>query len=130
ARGRDGDPRVGDRPAASGARAGISTLRGAFHPQAGIAEELARKIADVLAEFGLGGEPVGVDVIEMPVLAALRAAGLDVVDGQQVFMEARRTKTVDEIGLLAQASSMVDAAYEPLYCFLPPSDRATSYVGL
>ena len=41
---RDGDPRVGDRPAASGARAGISTLRGAFHPQAGIAEELARKV--------------------------------------------------------------------------------------
>src|SRR5919204_1693419 len=26
------------------ARAGISTLRGAFHPQAGIAEEVARKV--------------------------------------------------------------------------------------
>ena len=28
------------------ARAGISTLRGAFHPDAGIAEEVARKVAD------------------------------------------------------------------------------------
>src|SRR5919204_5413011 len=28
----------------SRARAGISTLRGAFHPQAGIAEEVARKV--------------------------------------------------------------------------------------
>src|SRR6201985_181249 len=31
------------------ARAGISTLRGAFHPGAGIAEEVARKIVAVLA---------------------------------------------------------------------------------
>src|SRR3990170_2535639 len=79
------------------ARAGISTLRGAFHPDAGIAEEVARKIATVLEEHGLAGEPVGVDLAEMPILAALRARGLEVVDGQQVFLEARRTKTVDEI---------------------------------
>src|SRR6187397_1654718 len=65
------------------ARAGISTLRGAFHPGAPIAEDVARKIATVLREHGLEGEPVGVDVVEMPVLAALRAEGLDVVDGQQ-----------------------------------------------
>src|SRR5512145_263985 len=54
------------------ARAGISTLRGAFHPDAGIAEEVARKIATELRDHGLAGEPVGVDVAEMPVLAALR----------------------------------------------------------
>src|SRR5918996_3891371 len=96
----------------SGARAGISTLRGAFHPDAGIAEEVARKVATILREHDLAGEPVGVDVAEMPILAALRAEGLDVVDGQQVFLEARRTKTPDEISLLAQACSMVDAAYD------------------
>src|SRR5215216_5295457 len=32
-----------DRKTGSGARAGISTLRGAFHPEAGIADEVARK---------------------------------------------------------------------------------------
>src|SRR3954453_23677936 len=32
-----------------GARAGISTLRGAFHPDAGIADDVARKIYQVLA---------------------------------------------------------------------------------
>ena len=87
----------------TGARAGISTLRGAFHPQAGIAEDVARKMATVLREHGLADAPLGVDVAEMPVLAALRAEGIDVVDGQQVFLEARRTKTADEISLLAQA---------------------------
>src|SRR5919206_4682959 len=78
------------------ARAGISTLRGAFHPDAGIADDVARKVATELAEHGLAGEPVGVDLVEMPVLAALRDAGLEVVDGQQVFLEARRVKTADE----------------------------------
>jgi Xaa-Pro dipeptidase len=114
----------------TGARAGISTLRGAFHPAAGIAEDVAAKVAEVLHEHGLAGEQVGVDVAEMPVLAALRAAGIDTVDGQQVFLEARRTKTSDEISLLSQACAMVDAAYERLYEFLRPGVRENECVGL
>ena len=114
----------------SGARAGISTLRGAFHPQAGVAEEVARKVATVLRDHGLAGDPVGVDIVEMPILAALRTEGIDVVDGQQVFLEARRIKTPDEIALLAQACSMVDAAYDELYAFLRPGVRENECVGL
>jgi Xaa-Pro aminopeptidase len=112
------------------ARAGISVLRGAFHPQAGIAEELARKIAAELAERGLANAPVGVDIAEMPVLIALQQAGIQVVDGQQLFLEARRIKTQDEISLLTQACSMVDAAYEELYEFLRPGVRENECVGL
>ena len=112
------------------ARAGISTLRGAMHPDAGVAETLARNVARELAEHGLSGAPLGVDVIEMPVLAALRAEGLDVVDGQQLFMEARRVKTPDEIALLTHACAMVDAAYDELYAFLRPGVRENECVGL
>jgi Xaa-Pro aminopeptidase len=112
------------------ARAGISTLRGAFHPDAGIAEEVARKVATELRSHGLENEPVGVDLVEMPILAALRAEGLDVVDGQQVFLEARRIKTIDEIALLTQACSMVDAAYDELYGFMRPGVRENECVGL
>jgi len=114
----------------TGARAGISTLRGAFHPQAGIAEEVARKIKGELEAHGMAGEPLGVDVIELPILAALQQSGLQVVDGQQVFLEARRLKTRDEIGLLTQAASMVDAAYDRLYEFLRPGVRENECVGL
>ena len=114
----------------SGARAGISTLRGAFHPGAGIAEEVARKIRHELELYGLLDQPLGVDVIEMPVLAALQAAGVTVVDGQQVFLEARRIKTRDEISLLTHAASMVDAAYDQLYEFLRPGVRENECVGL
>jgi Xaa-Pro aminopeptidase len=112
------------------ARAGISTLRGAFHPDAGIADEVARKVAEVLSEHGLAGEPVGVDLIEMPILFALQQKGLEIVDGQQVFLQARKIKTPDEISLLAQACAMVDAAYEELYGFLRPGVRENECVGL
>jgi Xaa-Pro aminopeptidase len=112
------------------ARAGISVLRGAFHPDAGIAEELARKIATELSERGLLDAPVGVDIAEMPVLLALQKAGIEVVDGQQLFLEARRIKTKDEISLLTQACSMVDAAYEELYRFLRPGVKENECVGL
>jgi Xaa-Pro aminopeptidase len=118
----------GDRP--SGARAGISTLRGAFHPDAGIAADVARKVADELRRYDLAGAPVGVDLVEMPVLAALQAEGLEIVDGQQVFLESRRVKTRDEVSLLAQACAMVDAAYEELYEFLRPGVRENECVGL
>ena len=114
----------------SGARAGISTLRGAFSPESEIAQGVAKKIKRELEKFGLANQPLGVDVIELPILFALQNEGITVVDGQQVFMEARRIKTGDEIRLLTQAASMVDAAYEELYRFLRPGVRENEAVGL
>ena len=113
-----------------GSRAGISTLRGAISPAAGRAEDVAAKVAQVMADFGLSGQPIGVDIIEPPVLEALRRLGFPVVDGQQQFLQARRVKTADEIGLLTQAASMVDSAYDELYAFLRPGVRENECVGL
>ena len=113
-----------------GSRAGISTLRGAFPPGAGIAEGVAAKIKRELEKFGVANEPLGVDVLELPILFALQAEGIAVVDGQQTFLEARRIKTSDEITLLTTAASMVDAAYENLYEFLKPGVRENETVGL
>jgi Xaa-Pro aminopeptidase len=125
----DGAARNG-RSAISGSRAGLSTLRGAIAPAAGRAEDVAAKVHAELAARGLANEPLGVDVIEMPVLFALQKCGLSVVDGQQVFLEARRIKTADEISLLSTAAAMVDAAYEDLYEFLRPGVRENECVGL
>lgn len=113
-----------------GARAGISTLRGAISPNAGQAESVAEKIYEVLKIHGLENEPLGVDIIEPPVMFALQAKGIQVVDGQQVFLAARRIKTKDEITLLTTAASMVDAAYDQLYEFLRPGVKENEAVGL
>ena len=111
-------------------RAGISTLRGAMSPESGRAESVADKIATELEQRGLLGEPVGVDAIEPPVLFALQARGIDVVDGQQLMQQARVIKTQDEITLLNQACAMVDAAYEELYRAMKPGMRENECVGL
>ncbi|MGZ3601172.1 MAG: M24 family metallopeptidase, partial [Ktedonobacterales bacterium] len=111
-------------------RAGISTQRGAMLPAAGRAEEVARKIRVELEERGLLGEPLGVDEIELPVLFALQAEGIKVVDGQQLMQQARLIKTQDEITLLNTACMMVDAAYDDLYRFMKPGVRENECVGL
>src|SRR5437016_5593909 len=111
-------------------RAGISTQRGAMSPESGRAEDVAKKIRIELEERGLLNESIGVDVVEMPVLFALQAEGIKVVDGQQLMQKARVIKTQDEITLLATACMMVDAAYDELYRALRPGIRENECVGL
>src|SRR5437588_320364 len=111
-------------------RAGISTQRGAMSPESGRAEDVVKKIRIELEERGLLNEPIGVDVVEMPVLFALQAEGIKVVDGQQLMQKARVIKTQDEITLLATACMMVDAAYDELYRALRPGIRENECVGL
>jgi Xaa-Pro aminopeptidase len=111
-------------------RAGISTLRGAMAPESGRAEDVADKISVELEQRGLLNEPVGVDAVEPPVLFALQARGIQVVDGQQLMQQARVIKTQDEITLLNHACAMVDAAYEELYRAMKPGMRENECVGL
>jgi Xaa-Pro aminopeptidase len=108
-------------------RAGISTLRGAVE---GRAESVAEKIRVELEERGLLGEPVGVDMIELPVLRALEAAGIQVVDGQALMQDVRTIKTEDEITLLNTACAMVDAAYHELFRAMKPGFRENDCVAL
>jgi Xaa-Pro aminopeptidase len=108
-------------------RAGISTLRGAVE---GRAESVAEKIRIELEERGLLNEPVGVDVIELPVLKALQDAGVQVVDGQALMQDVRKIKTQDEITLLNTACTMVDAAYDELYRAMKPGFRENDCVAL
>ena len=111
-------------------RAGISTLRGATNPGSGMAEDVAKKIKLELEKRKLSNEPVGVDVIELPVLFALQAQDIKVVDGQQLMHEVRKIKTQDEITLLNCATMMVDAAYDELYRFMKPGVKENECVGV
>src|ERR1700684_450706 len=111
-------------------RAGIPLLRGAMSPEMGRAEDVARKIRVELEMRGLHKEPLGVDIVEPPILFALQREGITVVDGQQVMSDARVIKTQDEITLLNMSAMMVDAAYHDLYCAMKPGLRENEAVGL
>jgi Xaa-Pro aminopeptidase len=116
---------LGDR-----SRPGIPLLRGAMSPEMGRAEDVAAKIFKELEMRGLHKEPVGVDVIEPPILFALQRLGINIVDGQPMLSNAREIKTVDEISLLTHSAGMVDAAYYELYKAMKPGMRENEAVGL
>ncbi|HEV3481807.1 MAG TPA: Xaa-Pro peptidase family protein [Candidatus Acidoferrales bacterium] len=111
-------------------RAGIALLRGAMSPEMGRAEDVAKKIKVELQKLGLEKEPLGVDIIEPPILFALQKEGIRIVDGQQMLSDARVIKTRDEIALLNHSAMMVDAAYDELYRAMKPGMRENEAVGL
>jgi Xaa-Pro aminopeptidase len=118
-------PWLGDR-----SRAGIPLLRGAMSPEMGRAEAVAKKIVVELEQRGLLREPVGIDIVEPPILFELQKLGVNVVDGQQLMSDVRVIKTVDEISLLNMSAMMVDAAYEELYQAMRPGFSENQAVGL
>ncbi len=111
-------------------RPGISLLRGAMSPEMGRAEDVAKKIRVELEKRGLHKEPLGIDIVEPPVLFALQREGITVVDGQQTMSDARVIKTKDEIALLNTSAMMVDAAYDELYRAMKPGMSENQAVGL
>jgi Xaa-Pro dipeptidase len=111
-------------------QAGLSSWRGSIPEEVGVERGNARRIASLLREHGLHEEPIGVDVVEMPVLRALEAEGLHLVDGQGFLQRARMIKTGDEIALLDQAAGMVDGVYEELYQYLRAGVKENQCVAL
>ncbi len=111
-------------------RAGFLGLRGAVPAAAGFFRSAVAEIASLLAEAGVAGEPVGVDIAETPMLLELQAAGITVRDGQQVMLDARLIKSPDEIALLSTAAAMVDGVYQDITDALKPGVRENEIVAL
>jgi Xaa-Pro aminopeptidase len=109
--------------------AGMIGLRGAVAPDAGLFRRAAREIRDILQAEGALDMPLGVDIAEPPMVAALEAEGITVRDAQQVMLDAREVKSIDEILLLNTACSMVDGAYQLLAEQLKPGVRESELVA-
>src|SRR5665647_3127212 len=62
---------------------------------------------------GVADMPIGVDIIEPPMMFELQKAGLNIVDGQQIMLEAREIKSQDEIALLNHAAAMLYTSPSP-----------------
>ena len=95
-------------------------LRGTVHPDAGLMKRAALEIKSILSEKGLSNMPVGVDLVEPAMMLTLQEEGIQVIDGQQILLEARELKSKDEMILLNQACAMVDATYHMIYEDMKP----------
>jgi Xaa-Pro aminopeptidase len=111
-------------------KAGMLGLRGAIAPDVGLMTSAVREIKQLLADQGLDGQPVGVDIIELPFQAEMQRQGLTVVDAQQLMLDARQIKSADEIMLLTQAAAMVDGVYTDIVAALKPGVRENEIVAL
>jgi Xaa-Pro dipeptidase len=114
----------------SHSRGGNTGLGGTIGLESGLAERAAAEVRDVLAAEGVSDEPLGVDVIDLPLLRALEGSGLHVVDGQQPMLFAREIKSPDEIVLLNQSAALVDATYQHIFETLKPGVRESDIVAL
>ncbi len=111
-------------------KAGLVGLRGTVAPSFGLMKKHAEELASILREHGVADMPIGVDIIEPPMMFELQKAGLNVADGQQVMLEAREIKSQDEIALLNHAACMVDGAYDLVNKELRPGIRENDVVAM
>ena len=111
-------------------RAGMTGLRGSVAPEAGLSDDLARTVKEIMQEQGVAGEPLGVDIAELPMIFALQRCGIKVVDGQQAMLDARQIKSTDEITLLTMAAAMVDGVYQTIFEALKPGIRENELVAI
>src|SRR3546814_1272317 len=94
-------------------------------PWMNIQGDFAKQIKKALVHFGIEKQPLGIDVMELPMLRALEAEGIEVVDGQQALLDARELKTPAEIELLKMAAHLVDATYVDIAKAIRPGTRET-----
>lgn len=75
-----------------------------------MAGRMADSVIEVLKEHGVQNERIGIDNLDEASRRAFQDRGIKVADAWPVMSAARLVKTVDEIELLKQASTIGDAA--------------------
>ena len=111
-------------------RAGMLGLRGATGADITLFRNAAQEIKSILDAEGVGDMPLGVDMVELPMIFELQRAGIEVRDGQQTMLQAREVKNIDELTLLNMASAMVDGVYQDVAEALKPGVRESDIVAL
>ena len=110
-------------------QAGVTSIRGAMPRETGVPDALAARIHRELADRGLAGEPLGIDLTDMETLYSLQRQGIETADAQPVMMRARAIKTAEEIALLEHAAAIVDGVYDEIYRMLRPGVREHEVVA-
>src|ERR1700734_506805 len=108
----------------------LTTMLGAIPPSMHIQQDFPKQIKKALVEYGIDKEPLGIDMMEIGMLQALEAEGIEVVDGQQALLDAREVKTEAEIKLLKVGASMVDATYVDIARAIRPGTKENELVAI
>ena len=110
--------------------AGLLGLRGAVGGDGELFRTAAREIKAILDAEGVGNMPLGIDMVEPPMMLELQKLGVEVRDGQQTMLQAREIKNIDELMLLNMAAAMVDGVYHDIAAALKPGARESDIVAI
>ena len=83
-----------------------------------------KEMIEEIEKAGFKGGKIGVDMLNFPIMEALRKANVTLVDAEPIMLEARMVKTDDEIVLLKHAAAINDAGlYHAIYKLDKPGLR-------
>ncbi len=122
---RDRNPWIADR-----VHPAVGSMRGAIPQDARMVEDVADDIERWLKEYGVEDKPIGMDIVDIPLIRELEKRNIQIVDGQQAMLDARIIKTPDEIELLKTAAAMVDATYEKIARAIRPGVKENDLVAI
>ncbi len=104
--------------------------RSAVPSELGMPDRFAKKIKRMLSDFGVEKQPLGVDILDVPLMKALQKEGIEIADGQEQMLEARLVKTDDEVELLKISAMMVDVTYRHIVEQLKPGISENQIVAI
>jgi Xaa-Pro dipeptidase len=89
----------------------------------------ARNIRAVLEEYGVTDMPLGVDIVDLYLLEALREQRLHVVNGWDAMWDARVIKSPEELQIIEMSAALVDGVYAQLVDFIKPGVKENEIVA-
>jgi Xaa-Pro aminopeptidase len=114
-------PGLGNVPRASG------------HPGARdwLTDKMAETVYTAMTEYGVADEPLGIDVAGGGLVGAFESRGVDVEAGAgtELMLDARKTKTRDEIECLRQVAAICEAGFQRLTEVTAPGKRESEIWG-
>jgi Xaa-Pro aminopeptidase len=95
-----------------------------------LVDRMARTVEDALDEYGVDG-PLGVDVASEPLVSAFEDRGVDVDTGtaSECMLDARKTKTRDEVECLRQVAAVCEAGFQAIVEGTKPGRRESEVWG-
>lgn len=106
-------------------------MRGAISP-ALVERNVTAAVADikaVLEENGVADLRIGVDVVDLYLLQAMKDARLQVVNGWDAMWDARMIKCQEELQLIELSAALADACWENIVDAIKPGARECELVG-
>jgi len=134
---RDAEPLLFDMGTVAAARKephGATWLHGKIFQAAGWgvagAGPAIESVKKTLSDYGVANEPLAIDMLDVPVMKALQAANVKVVDAQASLLQARLIKTRDEIELIKTAAMMVEAGFDAIARAIRPGVKESDLVAI